>query len=82
MIDHVGLILYNKLDSASQASYVFIIDEINRGELGKIFGELFFILSIQVTEVKRVQFRHSTPICTLKTHQSFMFRKMSILSGR
>lgn len=42
MKEHLGLLDYKAGEGVNDKPYVFVIDEINRGEISKIFGELFF----------------------------------------
>lgn len=46
MKDKMGLLEYKEgsVNSKSKMPYIFIIDEINRGDMSKIFGELFFAI--------------------------------------
>lgn len=43
-----------KSSDSSQKPYIFVIDEINRGELSKIFGELFFSIDPGYRGVKGI----------------------------
>ena len=64
--------------TGGQDNFVFIIDEINRGEISKIFGNSFS-LSTLVIVVKREVFLHNTLIY-MRLMRNFISLKMSISS--
>ena len=55
MVKNYELIAYKqaKSDTHKDKPYVFIIDEINRGELSKIFGELFYSIDPSYRGINR-----------------------------
>ena len=63
MKDKFGLSEYNpgsEENDISKPKYVFIIDEINRGDIAKIFGELFFAIDPGYRGIKgRVKTQYS-----------------------
>ena len=57
-------------DADNAPKYVFIIDEINRGEISKIFGELFFSIDSGYRVTKKMIDEHKSgksPLMTIRT---------------
>ena len=62
-------------DAENAPKYVFIIDEINRGEISKIFGELFFSIDSGYRVTKGMIDDHrsgKSPLVTIRTQYSNM----------
>ena len=65
-------------DANNAPKYVFIIDEINRGEISKIFGELFFSIDSGYRVTKgMIDDHHSgkSPLVTIRTQYSNMCKR-------
>lgn len=66
----------SKVENAPK--YVFIIDEINRGEISKIFGELFFSLDSGYRVTKEMIDEHKSgksPLVTIRTQYANMCKQ-------
>lgn len=62
-------------DANNAPKYVFVIDEINRGEISKIFGELFFSIDSGYRVTKEMIDNHcsgNNPLVTIRTQYSNM----------
>lgn len=65
-------------DADNAPKYVFIIDEINRGEISKIFGELFFSIDSGYRVTKGMIDDHrsgKSPLVTIRTQYSNMCKR-------
>ena len=67
-------------EEKNNKKYVFVIDEINRGEISKIFGELFFSIDPGYREEKdripvRTQYQNLIDADTSLTENNYLFKK-------
>lgn len=80
MKEHNGLDDYTPgQESTTEKKYIFIIDEINRGEMSKIFGELFFSIDPDYRGTKgKVRTQYANMV---KTKNAFDYRLNSLTYG-
>lgn len=80
MKEHNGLDDYKPgQESTTEKKYIFIIDEINRGEMSKIFGELFFSIDPDYRGTKgKVRTQYANMV---KTKNAFDYRLNSLTYG-
>ena len=68
----------NTVEKVEKKNFVFIIDEINRGEISKIFGELFFTIDPGYRGVKGKVLTQYSNLIDEESENIFIYQRMFI----